>query len=129
MFSPVPRERRRSRYWLRAGVVLVTLLSVDLLTTALAVHVYGVGGEANPIMAYLLGRGFAVLLGVHLAVLAVLVALFYALIELSARAPSPFDEVVAASFEAWTALLVLVGVVVAANNLAAVLLGWTFLPG
>ncbi|GGL53280.1 DUF5658 family protein [Halocalculus aciditolerans] len=129
MVSAVPREQRRRRYWRRAGLALFVLLTVDLLTTALAVRAYGVGGEANPIMAYLLGSGFAVLLGVHLAVLAVLAALFYALIELAVRAPSPFDEVVAASFEVWSALLVVAGVVVAANNLAVVFFGWTFLPG
>lgn len=123
MIRAVPPRDRRREYWSWAAGALYILLTLDLLTTLYAASIYGTAAEANPWMRWALEQGVATLVLVNLAALVVLVVLFYAMIELTVRAPERYEQTIALTFEIWLALVLAVGLVVFANNLAVVVHG------
>lgn len=123
MIRPVPARERRREYWSWAAGALYILLTLDLITTLYAASIYGPAAEANPWMRWALQQGVVTLVIVNLAALVVLVVLFYGMIELTMRAPDRYEQTIALTFEIWLALVLAVGLVVFANNLAVIIHG------
>lgn len=123
MIRAVPARDRRREYWSWAAGALYILLTLDLITTLYAASIYGTAAEANPWMRWALQQGVATLVLVNLAALVVLVVLFYGMIELTVRAPDRHEQTIALTFEVWLALVLAVGLVVFANNLAVIVHG------
>lgn len=99
------------------------LLSVDLLTSIYAAAAVGVGGEANPVMAFLLIQPLPVVVGVHLGVAVLAVGFFYGLMRTSVATPARLRRPYGYLIEAWLGLLLAVGLWVFANNVSVVVLG------
>jgi hypothetical protein len=121
------REERIEEYWLWFGLVLFLLLVGDLLTTVGAAAKYGVGPEANPLMAWLLTRGPTATLVVSLFVMGVSLAAFAGVVRAVRNATPPYDRYLEVVVATWLGTLVLVGLVVLANNLAVIVLGRSLL--
>lgn len=120
-------EERETAYWAWFAAALVLLLSVDLLTTMAAAAKYGLAGEANPIMRWLLARGPLAATAAHLAVAVLAVWGFSRLLGVARRTPAPYDGYLERGIAAWIGLLLAAGLVVLANNLAVLAVG-TSLP-
>ena len=120
-------EERATAYWAWFAGALVLLLSVDLLTTMAAAAKYGLEGEANPIMRWLLAQGPLAATVVHLAVAVLAVWGFSHLLGVVRRAPVPYDGYLERGVAVWIGLLLAAGLLVLANNLA-VLAGGIPLP-
>lgn len=120
-------DRRIGEYWQWIAVALFLLVTVDLLTTLYAVAVVGIGAEANPAMAWLLGQPLAVLVVVHIGVAVLACGFFYALMEMLRRTPEPYERYFAYAVELWLGLLVAAGLVVFANNVAVIVFGESLL--
>lgn len=116
-------QERIAEYWEWVAVALFLLLSVDLLTSLYAAADVGVDAEANPVMAYLLGQPFEVLLGVHLGVTVLAVGFFYGLMRTYAATPPGLRRPYGYLIELWLGLLLAVGLAVFANNLSVIVLG------
>lgn len=99
------------------------LLSVDLLTSIYAAAAVGVGGEANPVMAFLLIQPLPVVVGVYLGVAVLAVGFFYGLMRTSVATPARLRRPYGYLIEAWLGLLLAVGLWVFANNVSVVVLG------
>jgi hypothetical protein len=110
-------------YWSWFAVALFLLLAVDLLTTAGAASEYGLAAESNPAMRWLLGRGLATVIGVHLTVVALGAFGFAGIVCLLRRGRAPYDRYLAYCIEVWLGLLVVAGLTVFANNLSVIVLG------
>lgn len=122
----VRRERLRE-YWGWVAGALYLLLTVDLLTTLYAAGLHGHGAEVNPYMQWALAQDLTVLVGLNLAALVVLAALFYGYMRLLASTRGVEAWVLARSFELWVGLLVAAGLFVFANNLSVIVLGGSLL--
>lgn len=116
-------QQRVAEYWEWVAVALFLLLSVDLLTSLYASAVVGVGAEANPLMAYLLGQPLAVLLAVHLGIAVLAVGFFYGLMRTYVATPAGLRRPYGYLIELWLGLLVAAGLLVFANNLSVIVLG------
>jgi hypothetical protein len=116
-------QQRVAEYWEWVAVALFLLLSVDLLTSLFAAAEHGVGAEANPVMAYLLGQPLAVLLAVHLLVVLFAVGFFYGLMRTYVATPPELRRPYGYLIELWLGLLLAVGLSVFANNLSIIVLG------
>lgn len=123
MAVPIPRRERRDEYWSWAAVALFLLLTIDLLTTIVAVELLGPDAEVNPIIRWAWSQGLPTLVAINLLALVLLAVLFYGLIRLTEEAPAPYDRVVATSFEVWIGLLIAAGLLVFANNLVVIVFG------
>lgn len=120
-------QRRIEEYWEWVAVALFLLLSLDLLTTYYAAATVGTGAEANPLVAWLLGRSLAVVVAVHLAVAVLSVGCFAALMRLYRRTPRRYRGGFGLLIELWLGGLVAVGLAVVANNVSVVVLGRSLL--
>lgn len=116
-------RRRVEEYWGWAAVALFLLLSLDLLTTYYAAATVGTAAEANPLVAWLLGRPLWVVVAVHLLVAVLVVGCFAVLMHLYRRTPRRYRRGFGLLIELWLGGLVAVGLAVVANNLAVVVLG------
>ncbi len=114
-------------YWSWVAVVLFLLIPVDLRTTAGAATLYGAQAETNPLMRWLLTRRFATIVAVHLVVLVAVVVSFRAMILLLEATDERHQRAFAYGIEAFVGLLLLVGLVVFANNLSVIVLGESLL--
>lgn len=130
----IPRDGRRdavesrvSEYWEWIAVALFLLVTVDLLTSAFAAAEYGLAAETNPLMRWLLVQSTPVLVAANLAVTVAVVAMFFALMEMLKRTPTPYQRGFALAVELWLGVLVAVGLGVFANNLAVIVLGESLL--
>lgn len=112
-----------AEYWSWVGGALYLLLTLDLLTTIYAAHLYGPQAELNPVMRWALGQELYVLVGLYLVVLILLVGLFAGFFRLLQRASGTEGWMLAKSFELWIGLLIAVGLFVFANNLSVIVLG------
>jgi hypothetical protein len=122
-----PPTERIEEYWLWFGLALFLLLVVDLLTTVGAAAKYGTGPEANPLMAWLIRRGPATTLAASLLVMALALAGFAGVVRAVRDAVPPYDRYLERAVETWLGLLLLVGLVVLANNLAVIVAGESLL--
>lgn len=108
--------------WLWFIVALVLLLWVDLATTLMAADVYGLTAEANPIMRGLLGAGLSITLLIH-GIVFLLATIGFAVIV---RIGQDLEDRRARRYRrcclGWIGVLLVIGLVVAANNLALVLI-------
>ena len=120
MTEPDPEVSEKAAW---TAVALFLLVSLDLLTSLSAAAVVGVDREVNPLMAWLLSGSFAVLVGVHLAVLVVAGTLFYGLAELVRTTPPRYRRPFQVVIEAFLGLLVAAGLFLLANNVAVVVRG------
>lgn len=116
-------ENRPEKYWRWYRVALYLLFSLDILTTLWATAIYGTDAEVNPIMVWLIEQGIVATVAVNLLALVVVVFAFSWVLTAIRSAPDPFDIVLEIVVEAWLGVLVLVGLFVAANNAAVILLG------
>ena len=112
-----------AEYWSWVGGALYLLLTLDLLTTIYAAHLYGPQAEFNPLMRWALGQELHVLVGLYLGVLLLLVGLFAGYFQLLRRSSGTEGWVLAKSFELWIGLLIAAGLFVFANNLSVIVLG------
>ena len=117
------RPSRREDYWAWLALALYLLITVDLLTTFGAVARFGVGVEANPLVASLLTGPFWLLIGVHVAVVFGVTYGFAAVLRLLDRMPPGLRARFETAVRAWLVLLVAAGLLLAANNLAVLLHG------
>lgn len=114
---------RTDAYWAWLAVALFLLVTVDLLTTFGAVARFGIGAEANPIVAELLRGPMWLLVGVHLGVVFAVAYGFEAVLRLFRRTPPRLRPVFAAIIETWLVLLVLFGIALSVNNLSVLFFG------
>lgn len=119
--APIPASWRKHWWWY--GVALGLLLAVDLLTTLLATHVHGLGAEFNPLMRLLLHQGVVITVLVHLFVAVIATLGFAHILQIGSSLEGVWRERYRMCCELWLAALLVVGVVVAANNLAVVAVG------
>lgn len=119
--------RDHAEYWDWLAVALFLLVSVDLLTTLGAAARYGVGAEANPLVAALLVGPLWTLVAANLVVVVVSTGAFAALLRLLRRTPPRLRNGFALTIEVWLGLLVAGGLVVFANNLTVVVHGVSLL--
>jgi len=117
----------RREYWSWVAAALYLLLSVDLLSTLYAAASYGAAAEANPYVQWALANGVAVLVGLNLAALLALAALFYGYMRLLAATRGVEAWMLARGFEAWVGCLLAAGLFVFANNLSVVVHGRSLL--
>lgn len=113
---------RIEEYWDWIAVALFLLITVDMLTTIYAVTTLGPAAEANPLMAWALRHGIEVLVAVNLVATVLVVAFFYAMLEMLRRSPPRFTTPFAVAIEVYLGLLLFAGLVVFANNLSAIIL-------
>lgn len=118
---------RVEEYWDWLAAALFLLVAVDLLTTVLAAAELGVGAEANPVVRWALARGLPTLVALNLGVVAVAAGLFWGILRLLRRTPPRYRRPFALLVELWLALLLVAGLFVLANNLAAIVLGESLL--
>lgn len=129
------REKRRrldneydiQEYWDWIAVALFLLITVDMLTTLYASVNYGLVIEVNPVVRWALARGPVVLAMVNVIAVVLVVILFSVLMERIRRTPAPYDKHFAIGVEIWLGLLIAVGLLVFANNLAVIILGGSLL--
>ncbi len=115
------------RWWCWFAIALVLLLPLDLLTTMIAVSKYGIGVEANPVMRELLQGGLIAVTVVHLVVVGLVVTMFHVTIDQFRSAAPPIHGLLVHGMNIWIAVLVLVGLVVVANNLVVIVSGSSLL--
>lgn len=118
---------RIDEYWDWVAVALFLLITVDLLTSLYAAEVVGLEHETNPLMVWLLDQSLVLIVAVHIGVLILAVggfALLFGLIERSQRRSRRVLELLT---EVYLGLLVALGLVVFANNLAVIVLGQNLL--
>lgn len=127
MSGTEPGLERIGEYWDWIAVSLFLLVTVDMLTTMFAAERLGTAAEANPLMRWALEQGTTTLVAVNLAVVVLAVAFFYALVEMLERSPERLRRPLALAVEVWLGLLVFAGLLVLANNLAAIVLGASLL--
>ena len=118
---------RHDEYWDWFAVALFLLVTVDLLTTLGAAARFGVGAEANPVVAVLLAGPIWHLIAANLAAVVAVACGFAALLGHLRRAPLGLRPGFALAVEAWLGLLVAAGLVVFANNLTVVVHGVSLL--
>lgn len=117
-----PGPDRIEEYWSWIAVALFLLVTVDMLTTIFAAARLGTSAEANPLMAWALQRGIVVLAVANVAAVVLVVAFFYALLEMLRRSPPRLRRPFALAIEVYLGLLVVAGLLVFANNLSAIVL-------
>ncbi|WP_318569635.1 hypothetical protein [Salinigranum marinum] len=118
---------RHDEYWDWFAVALFLLVTVDLLTTLGAAARFGVGAEANPVVAALLAGPTWRLVAANLATVVAVTCGFAALLGLLRRTPLRQRPGFALAVEAWLGLLVAGGLIVFANNLTVVVHGVSLL--
>lgn len=127
MAGPTVDPGRIDEYWDWLAVALFLLVTLDMLTTVFAAAELGTAAEANPLMRWALDRGMGTLVALNLAVVGLAVGFFWALVRTFRQAPPRYRRALGLLIEAWLGLLVFVGLLVLANNLAAVVLGRSLL--
>ena len=114
----------KSCWWL-FGIALGLLLWVDLATTIAAAHFYGLNAEANPIMRALLELGMGHVLVVHLLIF-IMATIGFHFIILSSQSLEPAKQMQFRSVcVCWIGFLIVVGICIAANNIALVMIAVT----
>lgn len=114
-------------YWSWVAVALFLLITVDMLTTVFAAAAYGPALEANPLLRWALTEGPVAFVTVNLLAVVLAVGFFYALRQMLRQTPQPYRRPFARLVETWLGLLVVLGLVLLANNLAVVVLGASLL--
>ena len=114
---------RREEYWDWVAVALFLLLGVDLLTSLSAAATVGLETEANPLMAWLLGRHLALVVAVHLGLTVAVVGLFAVVFDRLRAVPRRLQPIVRVGLEAFLGILVAVGLFAFANNMAVIAFG------
>lgn len=126
MAHPPDAERIRE-YWNWLAVALFLLVTLDMLTTVVAAAELGPGAEANPLVRWALERGISTLVVLNLIAVAVTVGLFWALIQMLHQTSRRYRRAFSLLIEVWLGLLLVAGLFVLMNNLAAVMLGESLL--
>jgi hypothetical protein len=127
MGGPYVDEARLDEYWDWVAVVLFLLITLDMLTTLVAAAVIGPEAEVNPLMRWALLQGVETLVMLNLVAVVLVVAFFYVLLTLLERTPEPHQRWFALLVEVYIGLLLFAGIAVIANNLTAVILGYSLL--
>lgn len=122
-----PGSTTVEEYWSWIAVALFLLVTVDMLTTIFAAATLGTAAESNPLMAWALRQGVVVLVVANVAAVVLVVAFFYAMLEMLERSPPRLRTPFALAIEVYLGLLVVAGLVVFANNLSAIVLGRSLL--
>lgn len=116
---------RIDEYWDWIAVALFLLVTVDMLTTIYAAAAVGSAAEANPLVRWALARGVWTLATLNLVAAVLVVGFFYALVEILRLTPPGYRRPFALVVEVWLGLLLFAGLVVLANNVAAIVFGST----
>lgn len=121
-------QDRVSLYWYLAGAISILLVPGDMLTTVFAAKKYGTGPEINPLTAWALESGWEVLVLINIIAVIGVFLLFYAMIK-SIEISSGRDKyILSRMYEVWGGFLLLVGVFVITNNLAAIFFEISLVP-
>lgn len=115
------RVARRRRWWKAFALALFLPVPVDLLTTLALVAVYGAGVEANPLMRALIEQGLVAVTVVNLLVVAAATVAFALAVDGIESAAPDRQRRLARGLDVWLGILLVVGVALVANNLAALL--------
>lgn len=115
--------KRYETYWTWLTVGLFLHVPVDLLTTIGAVARFGIGVEANPLVAALFAGPLWLLVGVHIAVVFGVVYGFDAVLTSVDRTSPRLRPAFKRLIEAWLAVVVVAGLALFVNNMRVVLHG------
>lgn len=122
-----PGTSRIDEYWSWIAVALFLLITVDMLTTLFAAAELGPDAEANPLMEWALRQGILVLVAANVAAAVLVVAFFYAMLEMLRRSPPRLRTPFALTIEIYLGLLLFAGLALFANNLSVIVLGQSLL--
>lgn len=106
-------------YWQWALSALLVLLPLDLFMTMYAASTVGLEHEANDIMIWLLTQEFGVVIGVHIAVITIVVGLLDLQFRIAMK--SKYRDLILISGKAYLCLLTIAGLIVFTNNLSIIL--------
>lgn len=106
-------------YWEWVFAALLVLVPFDLFTTVYAATVVGVEYESNPFMSWLLTQPIPVIVAVHILVTILVAGIFEVYHRLSLRS-SQYGTIMLKAAKVYLALLVSVGLIVFANNIAVI---------
>lgn len=120
-------DGRIREYWEWIAVALFLFTTVDMVTTVFAARSVGIDAESNPLIEWTLTSGPLTFTVVNLAVVVLVVVLFWGLMVMLERTPSPADRVFAVGIELWLGLVLTVGLFVFVNNLAVIFFGESLL--
>lgn len=110
-------------YWTWFGVSLFLLFPLDIITTKIAMSIYGKGKEMNPIITKLFeSGGIELVVLAHIVILTVAIGIFCGLIHSLKNADNSYTY---ALFEVWLGLIVSFGVFVILNNTLIILLDFS----
>lgn len=110
-------------YWSLAGLAVFLLIPVDMVTTVLAAHQYGVHAEANPLVRWSLQQGLLVFSVVNLIAGVLAIGAFGLLLRTMKNSTGIEFWITARMYELWVSSLIIIGIVVAVNNLLVVFTG------
>jgi len=113
-------DARIREYWDWIAIGLFLFTTVDMVTTVFAARVVGVGAEANPLIEWTLTHGAGAFAAVNLFALLLIVGLFWGVVTMLERTPTPYDRYFAAAIELWIGAVLAIGFLVFANNLAVI---------
>lgn len=120
-------ERRIRLWWVWFALALYLLITIDMITTMGSIAKYGIAVEGNPLMQRLFQQGLLAVVVVNLAVTAFAGGCFQAVVSLVRRMAPARARYFAYCVEAWLGILVLGGMLLALNNLGALLFGYSLL--
>lgn len=120
--------RKKDEYWSWFAWTVYLIISVDLLMTSIAINIYGVGNELNPIMAEMFKEGLLFVVTGHITILVFCTVCFLILLESFDQSSSIISdssdyvrEKLAIVLDTWIGLLLSAGMIVFTNNLLVVL--------
>lgn len=120
-------EARIREYWEWIAVALFLFTTVDMITTVFAARSVGIDAEVNPLIEWTLTHGPLAYASVNIAVVILVVTLFWGLMVMLERTPSPVDRVFAVAIELWLGLVLTVGLLIFANNIVVIIFGESLL--
>ncbi|WP_439025907.1 hypothetical protein [Haloarchaeobius sp. DT45] len=120
-------DARFRRYWRWLGAVLFVLVVLDLGTTLVAARVVGVEGEANPLVRWALEQGVVVVVVLNGLAATLVVVLFRLLLETIRATPAHLRSQFMLLFEVWIVGLLVLGLLLVANNMTVILTGASLL--
>ena len=108
--------------WIWFCAALVMLLWIDLATTVAAANLYGLEAEANPLMRSLLASGISITVAIHVILFGLAIAGFAVVVAIGRKVETNRRSWYRRFCFCWIMLLLLIGVLVVANNMALVLI-------
>lgn len=119
------RDLRLRRFWKLSGVAIFLHTIADPISTYLAVVVYNVGHEVNPLLATPLNQSLSAFVAVHTPVWMISIGTIAGFVVLFEKSSIEDLEIVVRYGELVWSGLILWGVIVVGNNLYVLSLAFT----